>query len=159
MTSGSPPDLSILPLKGPSACRYRLDDDSSDTCTLPDGRKLGYAQYGCLTGKAVFWIHGLPGSRTEGAYFHDHGIELGARIIATDRPGMGLSSPQPGRTLLDWSKDVEMLAAHLGLTEYSLLVRVTFTAIRILADSDYIRARLVLGHICSRVRPRHLPKS
>lgn len=29
---------------------FRTDNDSSDTLTLPDGRKLGYAQYGSLTG-------------------------------------------------------------------------------------------------------------
>ena len=106
----------------PPKCRFRLDDDSSDTFTLTDGRKLGYAQYGSLIGNAIFYLHGLPGSRAEGAYFHELGLELGARIIATDRPGYGLSSPHPGRTLLDFPKDLECLAKHLGLEEYAVLV-------------------------------------
>lgn len=98
-------------------------DNNSDTILLPDGRKLGYAQYGSPTGRAVFFMHGHPGSRLEGAHLHDLGLKLGARIIAPDRPGIGLSSPQPGRTLLDYPKDVERLADHLKLERYGVLVR------------------------------------
>ncbi|KAK7887391.1 hypothetical protein LTR67_009811 [Exophiala xenobiotica] len=98
-----------------------LDHDSSDTLLLPDGRKLGYAQYGSRTGRAVFFVHGHPGSRIEAAHLHDIGLKLGARIIAPDRPGIGLSSPQPGRTVLDHPKDVEHLADHLKLERYGVL--------------------------------------
>jgi len=98
-----------------------LDHDNSDTLLLPDGRKLGYAQYGSQTGRAVFFVHGHPGSRIEGAHLHHIGLKLGARIIAPDRPGIGLSSPQPGRTLLDHPKDLEHLADHLKLERYGVL--------------------------------------
>ncbi|KAF2125331.1 alpha/beta-hydrolase [Dothidotthia symphoricarpi CBS 119687] len=108
-------------LDPPPKCRFRLDNDTSHTLTLPDGRALGYAQYGSPTGKAIFYQHGLPGSRLEAATYHDLGLELGARIIATDRPGMGWSTPYAGRTLLDHAKDVEYLATHLGLREYAVL--------------------------------------
>ena len=106
-------------------CRFRLDNDSSATITLPDGRKLGYAQYGSLTGHPILFQHGLPGSRVEAAYFEEMGLKLSARIIAADRPGYGWSSPHPGRTLLDFPKDLEHLAEHLKLGEYSVMVRVT----------------------------------
>lgn len=98
------------------------EKDTSETLTLPDGRKLGYAQFGLLTGKPIFYCHGLPGSRVEGGHLHEAALATGARIIATDRPGMGLSSFQPGRTLLDHPKDLETLAAHLKLQEYGVLV-------------------------------------
>ena len=103
--------------------RPRLDNDKSDTLLLPDGRKLGYAQYGSPTGRAVLFMHGHPGSRLEGAHLHDLGLKVGARIIVPERPGMGWSSPQPGRTLLDHPKDVEHLADHLKLERYGVLVR------------------------------------
>ena len=109
-------------------CHFRLDNDTSDTIILPDGRKLGYAQYGSLTGKAILYLHGLPGSRIEAASYHDLGLRLGARIIATDRPGIGWSSPHPGRTLLDFPKDLECLVKHLELDNYSVLVREPYTA-------------------------------
>ncbi|OAL33846.1 hypothetical protein AYO20_06857 [Fonsecaea nubica] len=98
-----------------------IDIDNSDTLVLPDGRKLGYVQFGSPTGRAIFFLHGHPGSRLEGAHLHDLGLKLGARIICADRPGIGLSSPQPGRTLLDHPKDLERLADHLKLDKYGVL--------------------------------------
>lgn len=106
----------------PPRPRFRTDNDSSDTITLPDGRKLGYAQYGSLTGKPIFYLHGLPGSRLEAAGFDELGLKSGARVISVDRPGIGWSSPHSGRTLLDHPKDIELLAKHLGLDKYSVLV-------------------------------------
>ncbi|KAH8771492.1 Alpha/Beta hydrolase protein [Hyaloscypha finlandica] len=102
-------------------CRFRLDNESSDTITLPDGRKLGYAQYGSKAGRAIFYLHGLPGSRIEAAAWDELGQKLGARIIAADRPGIGWSSPHPGRTLLGHPEDLEYLAKHLELEEYGVL--------------------------------------
>jgi len=45
----------------------------------------------------------------------------GLRIIAPDRPGMGLSDFKPGRGFLDWPADVVQLADHLGLRRFALL--------------------------------------
>lgn len=104
-----------------SPCRYRLDTDSSATVILPDGRTLGYAQYGLLTGPAIFYLHGLPGSRLEGALFDAPAITPRARIISVDRPGYGLSSPQPDRTILDHAKDIDDLSKHLKLDSYAVL--------------------------------------
>ena len=101
---------------------YRLDNDSSDIITLPDGRQLGYAQYGSPTGRPIFLMHGLPGSRIDGAFFDKSAIKVGARLIAADRPGIGWSSPHPGRTLLDHSTDLKHLAEHLRLDSYSVMV-------------------------------------
>ncbi|GAP86214.1 putative alpha beta hydrolase [Rosellinia necatrix] len=101
--------------------RYRLDTSASATLTLPDGRTLGYAQYGLLAGPAIFYLHGLPGSRIEGALFDAPAIIPRARIISVDRPGYGLSSPQPNRTILDHANDVDHLASHLGLDSYGVL--------------------------------------
>ena len=109
----------------PPKPHFRTDNNSSNTLTLPDGRKLGYAQYGLLTGRPIFYLHGLPGSRLEGAGFDELALKLGARVIAVDRPGIGWSSPYPNRTLLDHPKDLEQLAKHLDLDHYGVLVRRT----------------------------------
>lgn len=103
-------------------CRYRLDADNSATITLPDGRKLGYAEWGSPTGKAILYMHGLPGARTEIAFMESYALKLNARIIAIERPGYGLSSPRPNSTILDHIKDVEYLAHdHLKLQSYGVL--------------------------------------
>jgi pimeloyl-ACP methyl ester carboxylesterase len=96
-------------------------ETNSKTYTLKDGRKLGYTQCGLLTGKTVFYFHGLPGSRVEAAAFDAFGKELGARVIAVDRPGYGWSSPHAKRTILSTVKDVEHLAEGLNVDSYGVL--------------------------------------
>jgi pimeloyl-ACP methyl ester carboxylesterase/uncharacterized protein (DUF952 family) len=43
------------------------------------------------------------------------------RVIAPDRPGFGLSDPQPRRTLLRWPEDVIELADALGIERFAVL--------------------------------------
>jgi pimeloyl-ACP methyl ester carboxylesterase len=71
--------------------------------TLDDGRTVGYAEFGSLDGRSVLWCHGEPGSRLEAEAFAPAATEHGLRIIGIDRPGYGLSSPRPGRSIVDWS--------------------------------------------------------
>jgi alpha-beta hydrolase superfamily lysophospholipase len=99
------------------------ENKTSSTLTLPDGRKLGYSQYGSLTGRPVILHHGLAGSRFDGASFHEVGQQLDVCVIGVDRPGMGLSSQHPKRTLLNFVKDVEHLTDHLKLDSYCVMVR------------------------------------
>jgi hypothetical protein len=106
-----PPDTTPQPPK----CRYRLDTEGSSTLTLPDGRNIGFAEYGSRTGHAILYLHSLPGSRLEAASYHSLTLSLQVRIIAIDRPGMGWSSPCPQRTLLDFPKDVQHLTENLHL--------------------------------------------
>jgi hypothetical protein len=109
--------------------QYRLDNDSSATFTLPDGRKLGYAIYGTSEGPTIFYLHGLPGSRLEGALYERRCLELGARLIAVERPNIGLSSPHPQATLLSEAKDIEYLSQHLEINQYGVMVCVTCSKI------------------------------
>jgi pimeloyl-ACP methyl ester carboxylesterase len=46
---------------------------------------------------------------------------LGIRLLAPDRPGVGLSTRQPGRRLLDWPDDIRELADRLGLDRFASL--------------------------------------
>jgi pimeloyl-ACP methyl ester carboxylesterase len=45
-------------------------------------------------------------------------VRLGIRLVAPDRPGIGLSDFQLGRTLLDWPIDVTALADALGFDRF-----------------------------------------
>jgi pimeloyl-ACP methyl ester carboxylesterase len=124
-------------------------DKTSAVYTLPDGRELGYAQFGWPTGKPVFYLHGTPGSRVEAIAFDEMGMKLGARVIATDRPGYGWSSPHPGRNILDHAKDVEHLAESLKLDSYGVLVHCTPFPHSVgmnLLTSDLIRAYQAAVH-------------
>jgi pimeloyl-ACP methyl ester carboxylesterase len=91
------PDLSTL-------CESIADDPR--TVSLSDGRDLGYADCGDPDGDPLVVFHGFPNSRVFGALFDAAGREHGVRILAPERPGIGVSDPDPGRTLLDWPGDV-----------------------------------------------------
>ncbi len=78
-------------------------------------------EFGVKDGIPIFYFHGTPGSALEGALFGEAAERHHARIIAVDRPGVGLSDYQDGRRVIDWAKDVEQIANHLGLDSFSVL--------------------------------------
>ncbi|MDG5500031.1 alpha/beta hydrolase [Marinobacter sp. BGYM27] len=95
------------------------DMDSHDRCLrLRDGRKLTYTDLGDPEGTPVFFAHGMPGSRLEGWFFHQQARRHHFRIITPDRPGIGGSTFQPNRTLLDYPRDVEQLANALEIERF-----------------------------------------
>jgi pimeloyl-ACP methyl ester carboxylesterase len=87
---------------------------------LPDGRTLGYIEYGDRAGPVLFYFHGHPGSRLEAQLLAEPAAQHGVRLIGIDRPGMGLSQYQPGRRLRDWPRDVAQLANRLGIDSFAV---------------------------------------
>jgi pimeloyl-ACP methyl ester carboxylesterase len=88
---------------------------------LPDGRQLSYAEFGNPQGMPAIYCHGFPGSRLEAGLFEQAAVERQLRIIAPERNGLGRSEPKPGRRLLDWASDVEVLVEQLRLREFYLI--------------------------------------
>ena len=90
-----------------------------DVVVLDDGRRIGYAQYGVAEGIPLLEFHGFPGSRH---YRLDDAalVAAGVRLLTLERPGFGLSDPMPGRTLLDWPRDVEAVADALDLERFGV---------------------------------------
>ena len=74
-----------------------------------------------LSRRPLLYFHGWPGSRVEGRLGDEAAKARGVRLIAIDRPGIGLSDIQPGRTLVDWPDDVAEVAAALGLDRFAVL--------------------------------------
>ena len=102
----------------PFAYRWREHDR---LIVLRDGRRLGYAEYGNPAGRPVLFFHGFGTSRVICPPDDELARSLGARLIAVDRPGIGLSDPLPGRNLLDWPGDVAQLANKLGLERFAII--------------------------------------
>ncbi|KAI0188304.1 alpha/beta hydrolase [Xylaria flabelliformis] len=93
----------------------------SQTLELPDGRVLGFAEYGSPTGKPIFFFHGFPSSRLEAAGILKLVQRQDLRIIAPERPGFGLSTFNARHHITDWPADVRALATHLGLRRFAIL--------------------------------------
>jgi len=93
----------------------------NQTITLPDGRVLGYAQSGDPHGKPLFLFHGLNSSRLEAKIINEKMAQIGVHVIGIDRPGMGLSSFQENRTILDFVEDIVVLADTLHINSFSIL--------------------------------------
>ena len=87
--------------------------------TLSDGRRLGYAEWGTPDGAPVLGFHGTSLSRL--AHLgEDAPRTADIRLILVDRPGYGLSDLHPGRTLLDWPRDIAELADGLGIDRFGV---------------------------------------
>ena len=69
---------------------------------LADGRTLGYDEFGDPAGTPVIFLHGFGSSRVVRHPDDAIAAQLGIRMLAVDRPGIGLSTGRPGRRLLDW---------------------------------------------------------
>jgi pimeloyl-ACP methyl ester carboxylesterase len=81
---------------------------------LPNGRRLGYAEYGNPAGPLVLYFHGVPGARIEAGLIAEEAAAAGVRLVAPERPGLGLSDMKPGRRILDWPADVANFVDALG---------------------------------------------
>ncbi len=88
---------------------------------LNDQRALGFAEYGDPNGWPIFYFHGWPGSRIEASILQPIALAHRMRVIAVDRPGLGLSDCQRGRRILDWPTDLLALADHLGLERFAII--------------------------------------
>ena len=88
---------------------------------LADGRLLGFAEHGDPAGRPVLHFHREVGSRLLGRAFDADARRLGSRVLTPDRPGLGFSDFQPGRTIVDWAADVLELAGQLGLERFAVL--------------------------------------
>jgi pimeloyl-ACP methyl ester carboxylesterase len=101
-----------------------------ETIRLADGRTVGFADFGPGPGPGagraggaagetpVIWCHGGPGCRLGPSYVADAARAAGLRIVGIDRPGYGLSTAQPGRTIAGWVPEALAVADHLELGRF-----------------------------------------
>lgn len=110
-------------VKSPGAMNPASVPSPSESITLSDGRTLCFARYGASGGKPVLYLHGAGSSRLDGEHYAAFARDAGVEVIATDRPGCGLSSPDPRRdrpdyTYTSYADDLRQLADALGIRHF-----------------------------------------
>jgi pimeloyl-ACP methyl ester carboxylesterase len=124
---------------------------------LPDGRRLGFTEFGDPLGIPLFAFHGTPGSRLMFRLVHEPARRLSLRIIAPDRPGFGLSDYQENRTLADWTRDVRALADKLGLDRFGV-AGISGGSPYAAACAALLPKRVAAAALISPVGPLHSPE-
>lgn len=84
---------------------------------LPDGRRFSWYDSGPETGAPVVFCTGAGMSGSAGfgiSYLADNNI----RLITPNRPGLGDSSPDAGKSLKSFAADVTFLMQSLGYTRF-----------------------------------------
>jgi pimeloyl-ACP methyl ester carboxylesterase len=110
--------LTLRTFGTPPAALPRLEG----TVPLPDGRRLGYAEYGDPHGTLVLWFHGTPGARRQvPPVGRDAAERLGLRLVCIERAGVGASSDHAYRQVRDAAADIAVVADHLGHDRFLML--------------------------------------
>ena len=92
------------------------------TVGLPDGRRMGFAEFGDPSGRAVVWLHGTPGARRQ----IPHEARLlarsrGVRLIGIDRPGIGSSTRHVYPQIRSFAPDLETVVDALGIDDMAMI--------------------------------------
>lgn len=97
------------------------DTFPSHRVTTPDGRVLAVDDHGPLDGPIVIAHHGTPSCRLDVPAGPVVVREIGVRVITFDRPGYGLSTNLPGRTVSDAAANVRAITEALGIERFATI--------------------------------------
>lgn len=86
-----------------------------------DGRTIAYHDYNPSGRTPAIWCHGGPGSRLEPQTYAPAAAQSNIRLIGIDRPGYGVSTPQPGRSIGQWPADALAVADALQLSDFFMI--------------------------------------
>jgi pimeloyl-ACP methyl ester carboxylesterase len=126
---------------------------------LPDGRRLGFAEFGAPNGKPVFWFHGTPGARRQiPPEARRAAQQRGVRLIGIDRPGVGDSTPHLYTSFRACADDIAAAADCLGLGRFGL-IGLSGGGPYVLACAHALPERVVAGAVLGGVAPALGPEA
>lgn len=117
-----------------------------------DGRRrLGFAEFGVPDGSTVLWLHGTPGARRQiPLEARRFATANGMRIVGLDRPGIGSSTPHQYGSVLEFTRDLEIVLDRLGVDRLGVVGLSgggPYTLAAAVALQDRVPAVAVLGGV------------
>lgn len=102
----------------------RTRDHGGMEVSRGDGSAIAVEVAGAQDGRPVLFCHGLADARLSAQLFGPAARELGLRLMAPDRPGIGRTGPRGLGRLADWAEDAALVldaaaagpAALLGIS-------------------------------------------
>ena len=94
---------------------------SDHRLTRPDGRVVAWTEWGEPSGVPLLRIPGTPGCRWSVRADTSPWALRGLRVITTERPGFGASTPLPGRGFRAHADDLAAILDHLGIERVHLI--------------------------------------
>lgn len=88
---------------------------------MPGGRRVGLDDRGDPDGVVVLFFHGTPDTRLARHPDDTIATDLGVRLLAADRPGLGSSDVDPDATPRSGADDHARVLNHLGIDRVSVL--------------------------------------
>lgn len=89
-----------------------------DTFITKDNKRIYYYLFGNTQTKPIFFFHGYPGTGKQAFLLSNTSFDDNYFIVAIDRPGYGLSDPQPGLTLKKFAQDILELSEYLKIDKF-----------------------------------------
>ena len=86
-----------------------------------DGSVIAVEVAGEQGAAPVLFCHGLADSRLSAHLFTQAARELGLRLVAPDRPGIGRTDPRHLRRLVDWVEDAALVLDAVGAGPVAVL--------------------------------------
>ena len=81
---------------------------------------VGYYEYGASDGTPVFALHGVPACGAGFDWADEPARERDVRVIAPDRPGVGLSTARDGWSVADYARDLAVFADTLQIDSFTV---------------------------------------
>ncbi|PCH58442.1 MAG: hypothetical protein COC19_08470 [SAR86 cluster bacterium] len=108
----------------PNDCVNNLVCENAEPATIflpPTGGRLAYQEFGSRFGFPIIYFHDSGSSRLEAKFFDRSADLKGYRIIAIDRPGIGLSKFKSSSSVASFCEEVVQLSKWLGLHKFGLM--------------------------------------
>jgi pimeloyl-ACP methyl ester carboxylesterase len=108
-------------LRDRDICAWTMRDHVGMELCRGDGSVIAVEVVGEQDATPVLFCHGLADSRLSAYWFRQAAAELGLRLIAPDRPGIGGTDPRRLSRVADWVEDARRVLDALRLDSAALL--------------------------------------